>query len=206
MSRLFALILLALIAGSAIALAQNETRIGRPADFEPIHPVAASETHIALFNFPAAALPGLAQLQRRPTRDVLREYWRWDTGAMAIASATAPNTTIGKGRNDPAGLVAQFVFWRELVERGIAFERDDIKRGENRIGPYFFAVSDRTIDGETCLFFRQGLPVKIVGSVTKDDDAVRGEISGYDCRTGDRLTPNGLEILVRPMIDALAIR
>ena len=57
MSRLFAFALLALIAGSAIALAQNETRIGRPADFEPIHPVAASETHIALFNFPAGKLP-----------------------------------------------------------------------------------------------------------------------------------------------------
>jgi len=189
---------------ATVTLAQAQTT--RPPDVEPVHAIDADQTWIVLRDFSLDALSGLSHLQRRPVEEILREFWRWETGRMSVAGATIPNAKIGEGRNDPQGLNEQLALWRRLAEIELQFTDSEIRQGSNALGGYFFIVSDQTNADLVCVYFRQGLPVRNANGNILDSDDVAGEISGYDCRDSTSTTPAAMEQTVTSMLNAIAFR
>ena len=117
-----------------------------------------------------------------------QEHWSWGSGAAWVHKL--PGNRYSKIRIHDAGSLEKYALsgWKHLKGIGLRLDEGDVQMGANKVGKYFYAVSDRNTAGQVCFVYFQALPLNTVGSYRDVPGASGGSMTAFDCRSARRIT------------------
>ena len=104
-------------------------------------------------------------------------------------------------------LLEEYKTWRKLKKIDLKVGQNSVQRKSNRLGNYFYAVSDESTSGETCFVFYQGiLHHRAAGYQAAPPNTSGGSISGYSCVNSKDVTAQELSEKMLSALDTLRRR
>lgn len=115
-------------------------------------------------------------------RYIEQEQWSWRSGAAWVNKL--PNGMYSRISIHDAGSLETRTLsnWKYLKKIGLRLEQDEVEMGINKVGKYFYAVSDRNTAAQVCFVFYQALPLEVVGNYQDVHGASGGEMSAFECQ------------------------
>ncbi len=155
--------------------------------------------------------PGVEQLEiKREARSerykyITQERWKWGSG-QAFMLKLPGRMFIRIFEHDPKVLIDEIPNWPYLKDMGLSISQSDVIMDVNRIGKYFYAVSDKNTYGQVCFVFHQALPKYTEAGYQDTPGTSGGLIAGYDCGDKGSITVDEMKSLMFPIIEGLQMR
>lgn len=193
-----------MIAASAFVLAACQTT--QQAEWSEWQDITAEQSLVRVV-WPSNVDPVKINRQARSERYkyIKQERWHWGSG-QAYLSKLPGNIYYAVSKRDSSKLREDALGWTHLKEIGLTIDDSQIKRGVNKLGIYFHAVSDKNTDGEICFVYFQALPFSEQSGYESVRDAAGGFLTAYECQSSERISVDKMSAMMLPFVEEITMR
>lgn len=142
------------------------------------------------------------EVRKEKHRYIRQEYWNWGSGQAWMSKAPG-NVYYKFSKRDNSLLIESCEDWKHLKEIGLIIPESQIKSGVNKVGNYFYAVSDQNSGNQVCFVFHQGLPFNVQSGYADERDVAGGLLSAYECQPKTKISVAQMEQLMVPFVEGV---
>ena len=126
-----------------------------------------------------------------------RELWQWDTGRLYLVKLSR-----GYFRARDKGDFAEAMSgWDALKELGITATKQDVKRGVNNMGKYFYAELASPNANVVCFVFMQNMRYTVpAGYEAAGGLNAGGFVDGFDCQDSTQISAEEHEMAMKQIV------